>query len=168
MVFIVIVFPSPEICIRAFERHLLVVDLLCHSNVFASICLISVLSQGAPVTGYSLPSYFTVNSALIGLPSFREPVAVSFTPPSTASMFHVLAGYGVRTSGAGLRLAFVALPSSDAVICCRQPDGTSRYENERLKCMYRHPFETPLLGRDALWRSVFLQVGMLSRSGSFR
>src|SRR5688572_18541250 len=52
VVFMVMVFRSSETCTRALERYLLVVDRLSHSKVFASICLIAVLSQGAPVTGY--------------------------------------------------------------------------------------------------------------------
>src|SRR5262245_26007606 len=49
-----------------------------------------------PDTDTSLPSYFAVNPALIGVPSTRSPVLACFTPPSTAprSSIRLFTGIG--------------------------------------------------------------------------
>jgi len=42
--------------------------------------LLKVVSQGAPVAGYSLPSYLTELPPLMEVPSCRSPVTVVFDP----------------------------------------------------------------------------------------
>jgi hypothetical protein len=74
------VLPSLEMPVRPVTWYFPPVFFCSNVKVLASICLIEMVSQGAPVSGYSLPSYLAVNPPLIGAPSFRCPVTVSLTP----------------------------------------------------------------------------------------
>src|SRR5437773_3284927 len=56
----VIVLPSLEMTVRPLLWYFPPVFLVSLVNVFAFICLMEIVSQGAPVTGCSLPSYFAV------------------------------------------------------------------------------------------------------------
>src|SRR6266581_1333953 len=85
LVVCVMVLPSLEMTVRPVTWYFPPVFLLSNVKVLASICFIEVVSQGAPVTGYSLPSYLTVPPPLMGVPSCRSPVTVVLTPTSDAS-----------------------------------------------------------------------------------
>src|SRR5437879_6764231 len=56
----VMVLPSFEMTVLPFVWYFVPVFFVSLVNVFASICLIEMVSQGAPVTGLSFPSYLAV------------------------------------------------------------------------------------------------------------
>src|ERR1035438_8191661 len=98
---IVMVLPSSDMTCRPRTWNFPPVFLSSNVQVLASICLAVTVSQGAPVIGYSLPSYLTVELKPIAVPSFSCPAMVTFTPSSTASytMERLVTGFvlgGVR------------------------------------------------------------------------
>src|SRR5437867_10023957 len=79
LVVVVMVLPSLEMTERPVLWNFPPAFLFSNVKVLASICFTEVVSQGAPVTGYSLPSYLTVELELIAVPSCRSPVTVNFS-----------------------------------------------------------------------------------------
>jgi len=56
----VMVLPSFEITVRLVELYAPPAFLAVLVKVFASTCVMATVSHGAPVTGYSFPSYLAV------------------------------------------------------------------------------------------------------------
>src|ERR1035437_9815623 len=97
------------------------------------------VSNGPPVTGYSLPSYLMVKLKLTTVPSFISPVLVTFIPPS---------GVASRTS-VWLLIVFVlcvlgfggiVLPGSGHTVSPKHPDGGDGYADRQFCYDASHSF----------------------------
>src|SRR5437867_2355845 len=105
LVVVVMVLPSLEKTVRPVTWYFPPVFLLLNVKVLAFICFTEIISQGAPVTAYSLPSYLTELPPLMGVPSCRSPVTVVLTPPSDASYTNVRLLIGFLIGGVDADLA---------------------------------------------------------------